>query len=166
SVNGLPGDEITTEMAAGYAIWLFLLGIAAGAAVCPRASCGGRGAAAGVSGAGLFGGFIVNGYQAAIPTLAPLANLTWFGWTANHVRLAGEFDWVTLLPVAIVSIVLFVIGVEAFARRDVGATSPIPTPSLPRWLVALQGPTGRAIGQNLPSSIAWGIGIGLFGLAI
>jgi ABC-2 type transport system permease protein len=166
SINGLPGDEITIEMAAGYAIWLFLLGIAAGGVAFALAPFLGRGSAAGVAGAVLFGGFIVNGYQAAIPTLAPLANLTWFGWTANHVPLAGEFDWVTLLPVAIVSIVLFVIGVEAFARRDVGATSPIPTPSLPRSLVGLQGPTGRAIGQNLPSSIAWGIGIGLFGLAI
>ena len=29
SVNGLPGDEISIDMAAGYAIWLFLLGIAA-----------------------------------------------------------------------------------------------------------------------------------------
>jgi ABC-2 type transport system permease protein len=68
--------------------------------------------------------------------------------------------------VAIVALVLFVVGVEAFARRDIGATSPIPTPSLPRALVGLRGPSGRAIGQNLPSSIAWGIGIGLFGLAI
>ena len=72
----------------------------------------------------------------------------------------------TLLPVAIVALVLFAIGVEAFARRDIGATSPIPTPSLPRALIGLRGPTGRAVGQNLPTSIAWGIGIGLFGLAI
>jgi ABC-2 type transport system permease protein len=166
SVNGLPGDEISTEMAAGYAIWLFLLGIAAGAVAFALAPFVGRGSAAGVAGAVLFGGFIVNGYQAAIPTLAPLANLTWFGWTANHVPLAGQFDWLTLLPVAIVAVVLCVIGVEAFARRDIGATSPIPTPSLPRALVGLQGPSGRAVGQNLPSSIAWGIGIGIFGLAI
>jgi len=166
SVNGLPGDEITTEMAAGYAIWLFLLGIAAGAVAFALAPFVGRGSAAGVAGAVLFGGFIVNGYQAAVPTLAPLANLTWFGWTANHVPLAGQFDWVTLLPVAIVAVVLFVVGVEAFARRDIGATSPIPTPSLPRALVGLRGPSGRAVGQNLPSSIAWGLGIGIFGLAI
>jgi len=126
----------------------------------------GRGSAAGVAGAIMFGGFIINGYQAAIPSIAPLANLTWFGWTSNHIPLAGQFDWASLLPVAFVSLILFVVGVEAFARRDIGATSPIPTPSLPRALVGLQGPTGRGIGQNLPSSIAWGIGIGLFGLAI
>ena len=166
SVQGLPGDAITVQMAAGYALWLFLLGIAAGSVAFALAPFVGRGSAAGVAGAVLFGGFIVNGYQAAIPTLAPLANLTWFGWTSNHVPLAGEFDWVTLLPVAIVALVLFAIGVEAFARRDIGATSPIPTPSLPRALIGLRGPTGRAVGQNLPTSIAWGIGIGLFGLAI
>ncbi|MFL5749432.1 MAG: hypothetical protein ACJ767_02310 [Chloroflexota bacterium] len=166
SINGLPGDEIPVEAAVGYAVWLFLLGIAAGAVAFALAPFVGRGSAAGVAGAVMFGGFIVSGYQAAIPSLAPLANLTWFGWTANHIPLAGQFDWATLVPVAIVSIVLFAIGVEAFARRDIGATSPIPTPGLPRALVGLGGPTGRAIGQNLPSSIAWGLGIGIFGLAI
>jgi ABC-2 type transport system permease protein len=166
SINGLPGDEISAEMAAGYALWLFLLGIAAGAVAFALAPFVGRGSAAGVAGAVMFGGFIVNGYQAAIPSLAPLANLSWFGWTSNHVPLAGQFDWVTLVPVAVVALVLFVIGVEAFARRDIGATSPIPTPSLPRSLIGLRGPTGRAVGQNLPTSLAWGIGIGLFGLAI
>jgi polyether ionophore transport system permease protein len=166
SVNGLPGDDITAQMAFGYAVWLFLLGIAAGSVAFALAPFVGRGSAAGVAGAVMFGGFMVNGYQAAVPTLAPLANLTWFGWTSNHVPLAGEFDWTTLLPVLVVAIVLFAVGVEAFARRDIGATSPIPTPGLPRTLIGLRGPTGRAVGQNIPSSIAWGIGIGLFGLAI
>jgi ABC-2 type transport system permease protein len=166
SVNGLPGDAISVEMAAGYAILLFLLGIAAGSVAFALAPFIGRGSAAGVAAAVMFGGFIVNGYQAAIPSLAPFANVTWFGWTANHVPLAGQYDWPSLLPVALVALVLFVVGVEAFARRDIGATSPIPTPSLPRALIGLRGPAGRAIGQNIPSSIAWGIGIGLFGLAI
>jgi ABC-2 type transport system permease protein len=166
SVNGLPGDEIPVESAVGYALWMFLISIAAGSVAFALAPFVGRGSAAGVAAAVLFGGFIVNGYQAAIPSLAPLANLSWFGWTSNHIPLAGQFDWGTLVPVAVVAIVLSVIGVEAFARRDIGATSPIPTPSLPRSLVGLRGPTGRAVGQNLPSSIAWGVGIGLFGLAI
>ena len=166
SVNGLPGDEISVEAGVGYALWMFLISIAAGSIAFALAPFLGRGSAAGVAAAVLFGGFIVNGYQAAIPTIAPLANLTWFGWTSNHIPLAGQFDWPSLIPVAVVSLILFVVGVEAFARRDIGATSPIPTPSLPRALVGLQGPTGRGIGQNLPSSIAWGLGIGLFGLAI
>jgi ABC-2 type transport system permease protein len=166
TVHGLPGDEIPVEAALGYALWLGLLAIAAGSLAFGLAPFVGRGSAAGVAGAVMFGGFIINGYQAAIPSIEPLANLTWFGWTSDHIPLAGVYDWASLLPVAIFAIVLLVVGVEAFARRDIGATSPIPTPSLPRALVGLRGPVGRAFGNGLPSSLAWGIGIGIFGLAI
>ena len=31
----------------------------------------------------MLAGFLLNGYQTAIPELAPFANLTWFGWTAE-----------------------------------------------------------------------------------
>jgi polyether ionophore transport system permease protein len=166
TVHGLPGDEIPMQAAVGYALWLGLLSLVSGALAFALAPFVGRGSAAGVAGAVMFGGFIFNGYQAAIPAIAPLANLSWFGWTSNHIPLAGVYDWVSLLPVALVTIVLLAVGVEAFARRDIGATSPIPTPSLPETLTGLRGPTGRAIGQNLPSTLAWGIGIGLFGVAI
>lgn len=166
TVQGLPGDDVPFQAAVGYAVWLGLLSLASGSVAFALAPFVGRGSAAGVAGAILFGGFIINGYRAAIPAIAPLANLTWFGWTSNHIPLAGVYDWTSLLPVALVAIVLLVVGVEAFARRDVGATSPIPTPSLPRALVGIQGPAGRAFGQGLPSAIAWGLGIGLFGFAI
>ena len=33
-------------------------------------------------------------------------------------------------------------------------------------LVGLRGPAGRAFGQSIPSSLAWGLGIGIFGFAI
>lgn len=42
----------------------------------------------------------------------------------------------------------------------------MPTPSLPRALLGLRGPAGRSAGEALPSAIAWGIGIGIFGLLI
>ena len=162
----LPGDEVPVSAAAGYAIGLGLLAVASGAVAFAIAPFFGRGAAAGIAGAVMFGGFIINGYQSVIPALAPLANLTWFGWTGNHIPLAGVYDWPSLVLVAVFAIVLFVVGIEAFARRDLGVTGSIPTPSLPRVLVGLGGPTGRAAGHNLPSAIAWGIGLGIFGLAI
>jgi putative exporter of polyketide antibiotics len=114
----------------------------------------------------MFGGFIINGYQAAIPSLAPLANLTWFGWTTDHIPLAGVYDWPSLLLVAAVPVVLFTVGIEAFARRDIGATTAIPSPSLPRALVGLRGPAGRTFGHNLPSALGWGIGLGIFAFLI
>jgi ABC-2 type transport system permease protein len=162
----LPGDEIPVAASAGYAIWLGLLALAAGSVAFAIAPFLGRGAAVGIAGAIMFAGFLLNGYQAAIPALAPLANLTWFGWTANHIPLAGLYDWPSLLLVAAVAVVLLAVGVEAFVRRDIGATSTVPTPSLPNALVGLRGPVGRAAGQNLPTAVAWGLGLGIFGLVI
>ena len=162
----LPGDEIPIDAAAGYALWFGLVALAAGAVAFALAPFVGRGAAMGVAGAITFGGFVLNGYQAAIPSLAPLANLSWFGWTTDHIPLAGVFNWASLLLVAAVPAVLFIVGVEAFVRRDIGATTAIPTPSLPRALVGLRGPFGRSFGHNLPAAIGWGLGLGLFGLMI
>lgn len=162
----LPGDEISVGAAAAYTVWLGLLALVAGSVAFAIAPFLGRGAAAGIAGAFVFGGFILNGYQTAIPELAPFANLTWFGWTSNHIPLAGLYDWPSVGLVAVVAVALFVVGVRAFVRRDIGVTSAIPTPSLPRSLVGLRGPAGRAAGENLSASLAWGLGLGLFGLII
>ena len=162
----LPGDEIPVSAALGYATWFALTALAAGSVAFAAAPFVGRGSAMGIAGAIAFAGFILNGYQAAIPALAPFANLTWFGWTTDHLPLAGSYNWASLVPVAVLVVVMLAIGVEAFVRRDIGAVSAIPTPSLPRALVGLRGPLGRAFGHNLPASIAWGIGLGLFGLLI
>jgi ABC-2 type transport system permease protein len=162
----LPGDAISVGAAAGYSIWLGLMALAAGSVAFAIAPFLGRGAAAGIAGAVVFGGFILNGYQYAIPELAPFANLTWFGWTTNHIPLAGVYDWPSVGLVALVAFALLSVGVLAFIRRDIGATSAIPTPSLPRSLVGLGGPAGRAASELLPSSMAWGLGLGIFGLVI
>jgi ABC-2 type transport system permease protein len=164
-MGSLPGDGIPTA-AAGYAAWLGAISLAAGGLAFAAAQFVGRGSAIGIAGAVMFGGFILNGYRNAIPDLAPLAGLTWWGWSAHHVPLAGQFDWAAVAIIAIVAVVLLVVGVEAFVRRDIGQTTAIPTPSLPRALVGLRGPGDRTFGGLLPSAIAWGLGIGIFGLLI
>jgi polyether ionophore transport system permease protein len=162
----LPGDEIPLEAAVGFTVWLALMGVVAGGVAFAASQFVGRGSGVGIASAVMFAGFIVNGYEAPVPELKPLANLTWFGWTSNHIPLAGVFDWPSVAIVAVAAIVLFVIGVEAYARRDIGAVSAIPTPSLPGPLVGTRGPIGRTIGHNLPAALAWGLGLGLFGLVI
>ena len=102
----LPGDEISVSNAAAYAVWLELLALAAGTLAFAVAPFLGRGAAVGIAGAVMFAGFFLNGYQQAIPALAPFANLTWFGWTTNHLPLAGQVDWAPLGLVAVVVVVL------------------------------------------------------------
>jgi ABC-2 type transport system permease protein len=124
------------------------------------------GVAAGAAGFVTFAGFILNGYQGAVPQLAPFANLTWWGWTSNHIALAGQYDWPSVELVAVVAVVLLTIGIEAFARRDIGVTTAIPWPSMPRALLGLGGPIGRAISNSLGAAVAWGVGVGFFGFVL
>jgi ABC-2 type transport system permease protein len=42
----------------------------------------------------------------------------------------------------------------------------VPTPSLPRFLVGLGGPAARSFGNGLPTAIAWGLGLAIYGLVI
>ena len=95
---------------------------------------------AGIAGFVTIAGFIVNGYQAPVPELAPIANLTWFGWTVNHLPLAGQFDWPSVAFLAVFVVVLLAIGVWAFVRRDIGVTSSCPRPRSRERLVGLRGP--------------------------
>jgi ABC-2 type transport system permease protein len=160
----LPGDEISVTQAFGYAAWLGLIALAAGGLAFAVAPFVGRGAAAGISGFVMMAGYILFGYQQPVPELAPFANLTWWGWTQNHIPLAGQFDWVSLAALAAVVIALFSIGVAAFSRRDIGATSTLVSASTPRPLLGLSGPLARTTAYNFPSAVAWGLGVGLFGL--
>ena len=80
--------------------------------------------------------------------------------------LAGQYDWVSLGLVAAVTIALFAAGVALFTRRDIGVMTGIPVPGLPRATLGLRGPVGRAFGDQLPQALAWGIGIGVFGLML
>ena len=160
----LPGDAISPMQAFGYSLWLGLMALVAGALAFAVAPFVGRGAAAGIAGFVTFAGFILNGYQQPVPELAPFANLTWWGWTQNHIPLSGPYDWPSVALLAVVTVILLAIGIEAFVRRDIGATSALPWPSVPRPLLGLSGPTARATANSLGAALAWGVGVGLFGL--
>lgn len=164
--NTLPGDEISVGAAVGFAAWLGVVGLASGSVAFALAPVLGRGGSAAIAGAVLLFGYFVNGYQGAVPAFAPVANLTWFGWTAHFQPLTGQSDWLLLLPGALVAIVLFVVGVELFARRDLGVTGRIPWPGIPQSLLGLRGPTSRSFGERLPLAASWGIGIGLFAFVL
>lgn len=159
----LPGDEIPAEAAIGFALWVGVVGLAAGSVAWFLAPFLGRGAAAALAGAVVLVGYFANGYQEAVPAFAPLANLTWFGWTVHHQPLAGQFDWASLVPAAVLAAILLVAGVEAFARRDLGVTARIPWPGLPSIAMGLGGPARRSLGERLPAAVWWGIGVGLMG---
>ena len=164
--GSLPGDAIPPQAAIGFALWVGLIGLASGGVAFALAPFLGRAGAAGIAGMILFGGYLLSGYQSVVPAFAVPAQLSWFSWTAAHLPLAGQYDWASLLPVAIVAVVLFWIGIEAFGRRDLGASSSIRIPGLPETVLGLHGPIGRAFGERLSRGLAWGIGIGIFGFVI
>jgi ABC-2 type transport system permease protein len=160
----LPGDAISPGAAIGFAVWVGLIGLASGSVAFALAPFLGRAAAAGIAGVIMLAGFLMNGYQASVPAFSGPAMLSWFGWTARHLPLAGQSDWVSLVPVALVAVVLFAVGVHAFARRDLGSTAKLPWPGLPSATLGIRGPTSRSFGERLPMALAWGIGIGLGGI--
>jgi ABC-2 type transport system permease protein len=160
----LPGDEVPPAAAAGFAVGLGLKALVAGSVAFALAGFVGRGAAAALAGAIMFGGYIVTSYRAVVPAFDAVAGLSWFAWTADHAPLAGRWAWAPLGFVALASAVLLGIGVAAFVRRDIGASGTTRVPGLPRALLGVGGPVRRAFADVLPASIAWGTGLGLFGL--
>jgi len=162
ALGTVPGDALPVEAAVGIATL--------GRAHRPRLRIGSLGpgavrrpgGAAGVAGAAIARRIrdqrlLERGAGLQIP-----ADLSWFHWTANHLPLAGQYDWLSLVPVAVVTVILFAVGVVAFDKRDLGSTSAIPMPAMPGALLGVRGPTGRSFGERLPQALAWGIGLGLF----
>ena len=136
SSSTLPGDAISPLAAVSFALGLGARALIAGSIAFALAPFLGRGAAAGIAGAVMVGGYVVHSYRTVVPAFDTLANATWFSWTADHVPLAGPSDWAGVALTGVVGVVLLAVGVEAFARRDVGVTIAVPVaqaaPGAPR----------------------------------
>ncbi len=161
-----PADEIAPGTAIAFAVAVGLKALIAGSVAFALAPFVGRGAAAGIAGAVMLGGYLVASYRSVVPAFDTLSNLTWFGWTYDHLPLAGHDDWGGVVLVAVASAVLFAAGVEAFARRDVAITGGLHLAGLPRVTLGLGGPARRAFGELIPGTLAWGVGLGLYGLVM
>jgi ABC-2 type transport system permease protein len=160
------GDAIPPVNAIGFSLWVGLTALAAGGLAFALAPILGRGGSAGVAGAVMVGGYVINGYAASVPGFSLLVNLSWFHWTAGQAPIVGVFDWPSLALVAVVAVAFMALGVELFARRDVGVTADVQTPALPTAVLGLRGPVSRAFGELLPRAVAWGIGLGLLGALV
>ncbi len=164
--GNLPGDAIPPQAAVGFALWVGLVALAFGGLAFALAPLVGRSAAAGIASFALLAGWILNGYQGLLPGLAVPADLTPWAWTADHLPLAGQYNWASLVLVAVVAVALLAVGIEGFVRRDVGASNSVRTPGLPAPTLGLRGPVSRAFGERLPMALAWGIGLAAFGLVM
>ena len=162
----VPGDAIPIQAAIGFSLWIGLVALVFGGFALVLSPFIGRGAAAGIAGGALFAGWILNGYSVTVPAFRIPADLTPWAWTANHVPLGGDYDWGSLVFTAAVAAALLALGLEAFVRRDLGASTALPTPNTPRALRGLGNPFARSFSERLPVALAWSIGLGGFGLAM
>jgi ABC-2 type transport system permease protein len=160
----MPGDAIPPAAAISFAIGLGIKALVAGSVAFAVAPLFGRGVAAGLAGTLMVGGYVVNSYRTVVPAFDSIAGLGWFSWTAGHIPLAGRSDWAGVALAALVCVVLLGIGAAAFARRDVGVTTAVPTPGLPRVFLGVRGPARRSFGDLLPGALAWGIGLAAYGV--
>ena len=164
--GSIPGDAIPVQAAVGFGLWLAVMTLWFGGLAFALSFFLGRSLGAGVAGAALLVGYIASNYAASVPAFGVAAVVTPWYWTSGHLPLAGQYDWASLVPVAIFAVLFLAVGVEAFVRRDLGATSRVRLPSMPGVLLGEDGPVGRSFGERLPMALGWGIGLGIFGLAI
>ena len=162
----MPGDAMPPDAAAAFALKIGLMALVAGASAFALAPFLGNRSAAGLAGAVMLGAFVLHGYEASIPAFGPIAGLTPSSWVQNHLPLAGAYDWPSQLALAVAIVVLLAIGVEGFVRRDIVAATGLPGPNMPGPLLGLGGPVGRSFGELLPTGLAWGLGLGIFGLVM
>jgi ABC-2 type transport system permease protein len=156
------GDEIPPLAAFGFAMWVGVVALVFGGLAFALAPLLGRSGAAGVAGAVMVIGWVANGYEA----LRPIAMLSPFRWTSGQAAIVEVYDWPAIVFTGAVAVVLLIVGVELFARRDLGVTLGLRSPGLPAATLGVRGPEGRAFGDQLPRALGWGIGLGLGGLML
>jgi ABC-2 type transport system permease protein len=156
------GDTISPLSAIGFALWIGFIAMFFGGLAFALAPILGRSGSAGVASAVMVLLWLANGFDA----LAPLAIVSPFHWLAGHIALVGMYDWPALAFTGAMGVVLLAIGVEVFARRDLGVTAGLSMPGLPTLVLGVRGSTSRAFGEQLPRALSWGIGLGLMGAII
>ena len=161
-----PGDEISPGAAFAFAVGLGVRALVAGAIAFALAPILGRGAAAGIAGVVMVAGYVAYGYRTVVPAFDTAAGFTWWSWTADHIPLAGSFDWTGVGVAAGVAALLLAVGVETFARRDIGVTVGIAGLRLPSALLGVRGPIGRSFGDLLPTAFWWAIGLAVYGVVM
>ncbi len=161
SVFGDPslGDQIPLGGAVGFALWAGLIAMCFGGLAFTLAPLLGRAGSAGTAGLVMVAAWVASGLNVG----GPLVDVSPFHWTVDHIPLAGFYDWPGVALVGFVAVLLLALGVELFARTDLGVTAGLSLPSLPAAVLGVRGPVSRAFGDELPRALAWGIGFGLMG---
>jgi ABC-2 type transport system permease protein len=153
------GDTISPLSAAGFALWCGFFALFFGGIAFALSPLLGRSGSAGVASIAMILLWLMNGMNVG----GPLAMVSPFHWTNNHIALVGIYDWLPLALVGLAGLVFMAVGVEVFTRRDLGVTAGLSLPGLPKPLLGVHGPISRACGEQLPRALSWGLGLGIVG---
>jgi polyether ionophore transport system permease protein len=154
------GDHIPLLSSVGFALWVGTLALFFGGLALALSPVLGRAGSAGIAALAMAVLWIINGLEVG----GPLLLLSPFYWTFDHIPLVGIYDWPAVALQGILGVAFLVVGVELFARRDLGVTAGLSLPGLPAGVVGVRGPLSRAFGEQLPRALSWGIGLGLVGI--
>ncbi len=153
------GDPIPLGGCIGFALWVGFIALCFGGLAFALAPLLGRAGSAAVAGVVMVALWVASGLDIG----GALAAVSPFHWTVNHIPLVGFYDWTGLAAVGVVAVIFLALGVELFQRRDLGVTTGLSLPSLPKDVLGVRGPVARAFGDQLPRTLAWGLGMGLMG---
>lgn len=153
------GDRIAIGSGVAFGGWIGALALCFGGLAFALAPLLGRAGAAAVAGLAMALLWLASGLEVG----GPLVALSPFHWTSAHIPLVGLVDWPGVGTTAALGTAFLAIGVELFARRDLGVTAGLRMPRLPAAALGVDGPLARALGDQLPRALAWGLGIGIWG---
>jgi len=114
----------------------------------------------------LFASYLIYSYASLSPIIDALTPLSFFNWTEHHRPMAGVSDWPAVLFLGAVDVALFAVGVWAFVRRDIGDVLSVGWLRLPSLPAGVLGPFSRQLADRAGIAIAWGLGVGLYGMLI
>ncbi len=164
--GSLPGDDIPFSAALGQVLLYGLMMLGVGGVSFATAPYVGRTRAMAFGLIVLFASYLIYSYATLSPIIDALKPLSFFSWTAGHRPMAGVTDWPAVGAMAVLDLVLFAVGVIAFARRDLGSVADVGWIRLPSLPAGIAGPFSRQLADRAGVAIGWGLGIGLYGALI
>src|SRR3954469_7195387 len=166
SFSKLPGDEIPASAALGQVALYGVMMLFVGGVAFATGPWVGRTRAMAFGLIALFASYLIYSYATLSPVLDALKPLSFFTWTAGHRPTAGVTDWPSLGALAAITVVLFAVGVVGFVRRDLGGVANVGWLRLPSLPAGITGPFTRQLADRTAIALAWGLGIGLYGVLI
>ena len=164
--GSLPGDGIAFTAGLGQVLLYGLMMLGVGGVAFATAPYVGRTRALAFGLVALFASYLIYSYATLSPLIDALKPLSFFTWTAGHRPMAGVTDWAAVALLAGIDVVLLVIGVVAFSRRDVGSVANVGWLRLPSLPAGIGGPVTRQLADRAGAAIGWGLGVGLYGMLI